>query len=224
MLGPRQRRPRLPLADALLLIAHDKYTGKPKVRELAIGYGLGAALLCELIVKHERVVITHTHEIKIVDFTPPSDPLAYTLLDQIRNERTITRVRTWLSYLALNAYGWVGDRMSRCVPPVAAPVEVRQGLLRKKVTMYVPLDSTMADWPIVHIQTLVARGDMLQMPDVLLAALLVAVGLDGELQEDWTDEHKRYLNNCIARLPSSLGFLLAETTAAIGAAVLTQRG
>lgn len=224
MLGPRQRRPRLPLADALLLIAHDRYTGKPKVRELAIGYGLGAALLCELIVQHERVVITHTHEIKIVDFKPPSDPLAFTLLDQIRNERTITLVRLWLDYLAQNAYERIGDRMSRSVPPVATPVEVRQGFLRKKVTVYLPVEPTTPDWPIVHIQTLVTRGQVLQISDALLAALIGVVGLDGELQEDWTDADTRYLKKCIARLPSSLGFLLAETAAAIGAAVLSQRG
>jgi hypothetical protein len=61
-------------------------------------------------------------------------------------------------------------------------------------------------------------------PDLILAGLIKLVGVEKHMEEDWSDRQKRYLNDCIAHLPPSLGSLLAETSATIGAAAMTQSG
>lgn len=221
MLGDR---PPLHVADNLLLISHDRYTGKGKARELSIGLGLAAGLIGELVLYRRIELSPNTHTIVVTDRTPPPDPLAYTLLSQIVRENTVSSVRQWLTYVSQYAYHWTGDRLARSVPPVVREAQVRQGLLRAKtVTVYPPIDINSADLALVRIHGRIRQRAPVDVPDVLLAALVRSIGLYRVLVQDWSENDKRYLEYLVDRLPRSLGSLVAETTSAIGDAVLSHR-
>lgn len=206
------------LASDYYLIAHSDTTGRPRLHPRAVGLGLAAGLLGELIAS-ERVSISKG-VLTVWDGRQPGDALAHTVLEQIIRESEHRLVRTWLDFLALHAPGMVADRLVRA--GVLVRDEHRTMLLRRRTT-YEPVDINVAYTPQARLHTALSRMAPLTLPDATLAALVAATGLIDVVLWDNDQRARRYLNDLRAYLPGPQQELAAHTEAAIGAHVGAHR-
>lgn len=203
------------VADEFFLIAHNDTRGKAKLNPAATGLGLAAGLLSELVLDGHLTVVGG--DVSVVNRRPPADALAHTVLDQLIGEAQHRSVRIWLSFLAQSAATSVGERLSRA--GVLRRRESRR-LLRSKVG-YVPVDPNAAAWPATRLRVLLERSDPPPiLADAVLLGLIAAAGLNREVLWSVGPRAQHRLTGLIAALPPPLKELVAQTEAAVGAAVL----
>jgi hypothetical protein len=206
------------LASDYYLIAHSDTTGRPRLHPRAVGLGLAAGLLGELIVCERISMINGV--LTVWDGRQPEDALARTVLEQIIQERQHRSVRTWLDYFALDAAGMVAERLTRA--GVLARDDYRTVLLRRR-TVYEPVDMSVAFTPQARLHTALSRLLPLTLRDATLAALVAATGLLDEVLWDSDQNARRYLTDLRACLPGPQQELAAHTEAALGAHVGAHR-
>jgi hypothetical protein len=207
------------LADEFFLIAHRDYDGKPRLNSSALTLGLAGALLIELAL-HRRIRINPQQlELVVANPDPPPDATAHAVLDQLIAEPEIMSIATWLKFLGQTSTQRVADRLTRTGlvrPQLAGPPW-------KRSVLHPPLDANEAIVPAVRIQGIAARRQPLELSDALLTGLSAATGLDSFLVQDLDGESRQFLREVISQLPRPLMCLIAETKAAVGAAVLARR-
>ena len=211
--------PQLPLADDLFLTAHDTVKGKSLLTPATLGLGLAAALLGELVL-WRRLDIADA-KIVLIDDRPTGDPAATAVLDQLLREGHHRAVRDWISFLATGiAIDLVERRLSRAA---LVQRQEKRGLLSSKV-YFVPTDSMVAGWPATRVRTLIGRGEMLDVPDLVLAGLILATGLDQHVFVTLDTRGRGLLFDQLRRrLPAMLQELVGHTEAAVGDAVMARR-
>lgn len=99
----------------------------------------------------------------------------------------------------------------------------KRTLLSTKVS-FVPSDSMVAGWPATRIRTFIGRNELLDIPDLVLAGLILATGLDQHVfltldargRGQLFDQFRR-------RLPAMLQELVAHAEASVGDAVMARR-
>jgi|SRR5947207_5900934 len=206
-----------PVASGFYMLAHDDLTGRPRLHRRAVGLGLAAGLLAELLYLN-RIMIGQG-EVRVVDRTPPADVLAHLVLAQLIAEPQHVRVRTWLDYLAVEAGDQVAGRL------------VLTGYLRKEVsrrmfrsaTVYVPVDMNRFALALARLSTMLRRLEPMGYVDTCLAGLSVATGLDTLVLDGASRETWRHLRSVADRIWPPLHELLAHTAAAVGGSVLSHR-
>lgn len=204
------------LADEFYFLAHDDVTGRPRLHTRAVGTGLAAALLAELVLINRISALDG--RLEVVDTSPPQDTLARTTLDHIVNEPQHP-IRTWLIYLGQTARETVGERLWRA------------GLLHRRTSrrlwrqtvVYVPIEVNRAGRTGARLATRVRFGEPMDYLDVFLIGLAIATGLEQQLLEGAGPQGQQYVRRLIAELPPPLRELLNQTEAAIGDAVLSHR-
>jgi hypothetical protein len=211
------RRPPAPLADEFFLIAHDDRSGRARLHPRALGLGLAAALLGELLLVGR--VQVRSGLVAVVHAGPVADPLAEAVLGQLRDERTARDAHTWLAFLARGAADAVGQRLVRG----GRVALTRQRLGPWRPVRYVPTSLNDAAWPATRLRLLLSRGDPVPASDVLLAGLVRACGLLGHVLWDNPPGAMTYLEHLASRLPPPARELIAQTEAAVGNAVLAAR-
>ncbi|HEY0000710.1 MAG TPA: GPP34 family phosphoprotein [Actinoplanes sp.] len=211
--------PQLPLADDLFLTAHDSVKGKSLLTPTILGLGLAAALLGELVLW--RRVDLADGKIIIIDDQATGDPAVTAVLDQLLREGHHREVRDWIAYLATGiASDLVERRLSRT--GLVRRLEKR-GLLGTKV-LFVPADLMIAGWPATRVRTDLGRGDMLDIPDLMLAGLILATGLDQHVFATLDSRGRDHLFDQLRRrLPAMLQDLIGSAEAAVGEAVMARR-
>jgi hypothetical protein len=204
------------LADDFFFAAHDDVNGRSRLSDRAAGIGLAAALLGELLLF--RKITLERDVVVVIDRRRVHDALVNGVLEEIIREPDARPVRDWLRYLGRNSYDWVAQRM------------MREGLVRigetkrfRRTSGYRPVDLNSAAWPIVRVAQKLARQETIVLPDIVLAGLLAATGLDRYLRAEAINDIYVYLEHLISRLPRPLRVLVAETEAAIGELVLHHR-
>jgi hypothetical protein len=205
------------LADEFWWLAHDDVTGEPRLAVRAVGWGLAAGLLAELLYE-QRIRIAGGLVYLTGTRTPPRDAVAHAVFDQIKAESGRLLVRDWLAFLTTDAYGRVAGRLV-----TAGHVAARtSGFWPLRSTRYVPVDVKTSGWPLARL----ALGLRLRKPvpfeDVFLIGLAEATGLDGWLirdamHRDWVRSYVRHL---LTSLPAEPAQLLAQTRAAVGNALV----
>lgn len=211
--------PQLPLADDLFLTAHDTVKGKSLLTPATLGLGLAGALLGELVLWRRLDVADG--KIVLIDDRPTGDPAATAVLDQLLREGHHRAVRDWISFLATGiAIDLVERRLSRAG---LVQRQEKRGLLNSKV-YFVPTDSMVAGWPATRVRTLIGRGEMLDIPDLVLAGLILATGLDQYVFVTLDTRGRGLLFDQLRRrLPTMLQELVGHTEAAVGDAVMARR-
>lgn len=211
--------PQLPLADDLFLTAHDTVKGKSLLTSATMGLGLAGALLGELVLWRRLDVADG--KIVLIDDRPTGDPAATAVLDQLLREGHHRAVRDWISFLATGiAIDLVERRLSRAG---LVQRQEKRGLLSSKV-FFVPTDSMVAGWPATRVRTLIGRGEMLDIPDLVLAGLILATGLDQHVFVTLDTRGRGLLFDQLKRrLPAMLQELVGHTEAAVGDAVMARR-
>lgn len=204
------------LADDFFFAAHDDVNGKIRLTDRAAGLGLAGALLGELVL-FRRITLERGYAV-VVDHRPVRDALVNVVLEDVLAETEPRPVRDWLRYLGRNSYELVAQRMMR-----AGLVRTAQGRRFRRTPAYRPVDLNSAAWPIVRVAQKLGRQERLVLPDVVLAGLIKATGLDRYLRAEAIQDIGGYLEFLVSRLPAPLRMLVAETEAAIGEAVLHNR-
>lgn len=204
------------LADDFFFAAHDSISMRRRLSDRAMGLGLAGALLGEQLLF--RKINLRGGQVRIVDERPPLDALAHTVLDQLRADPSVS-LRDWLRFLSRDAYQQVAQRLVR--EGQLYELEVRR--FWRTTTAYEPVATTRAGGPESRLAYRLGRGVDLEFPDVVLAGLIDATGLDAYLLADTRSSTRDYLRHLLAGLPTSLGDLIAETAAAVGDAVLSAR-
>lgn len=202
------------IADEFFLIAHNDSRGRARLNPTATGLGLAAGLLGELVLLGRATVSGGL--VTVLDRRPPVDPLARTVLAHLVAEGAQRPVRTWLSFLAQTAAHAVGERLSRS--GVLRRQEGRR-LLRATVT-YVPTDLNAVAWPATRLRAMLDRPQPPLVPDALLLGLVSVTGLTGEVLWNAGPRAHHRLGVLLPALPQPLKELVAQTDAAVGAAVL----
>ncbi|MGC4807228.1 GOLPH3/VPS74 family protein [Micromonospora sp. DT233] len=201
-------------ADEFYLIAHNDSRGRAKLHASATGLGLAAGLLGELVLSGQLTITGGN--VMVVDRRPPADALAHTVLDQLVGESQHQAVRTWLSFLGQSATTSVAERLARA--GVLRRQETRR-LLRTSVS-YLPIDLNAVAWPATRLRALLDQPEPPTVPDGLLFGLVCATGLTREVLWSGGDQAHHRLSVLIPALPLPLKELVAQTEAAVGAAVL----
>jgi hypothetical protein len=211
--------PQLPLADDLFLTAHDTVKGKSLLTSATLGLGLAAALLAELVLWRRLDVVDG--KIMIIDDRPTGDPAVTAVLDQLLREGHHRAVRDWIAFLATGiASDLVERRLSRAG---LVQRQEKRGLLGAKV-FFVPADTMIAGWPATRIRTDLSREEMLDVPDLVLAGLILATGLDQHVFATLDNRGRDQLFDQLRRrLPAMLQDLIGHAEAAVGEAVMARR-
>jgi hypothetical protein len=211
--------PQLPLADDLFLTAHDTVRGKCVLTPATMGLGLSAALIGELVLWRRLDLIDG--KIMVIDDRQTGDPATGAVLDQVLREGHHRAVRDWISFLATGiATDLVERRLSRAG---LIQRQEKRGLLGTKVS-FVPADSMTAGWPATRIRTYVTRGEMLDVPDLALAGLILATGLDQHVFITLAARDRTQMFDQLRRrLPVMLQELVGHAEAAVGDAVMARR-
>lgn len=205
------------LADEFFLIAHDEASGRPRLHRRALSLGLAAGLLGELV--FFKCITVRAGRVILAQQRPPHEPLARSVLAQLVAEPDQVEVRTWLAYLGQDARDAVGTRLVR------AGVVWRQQSRRllRQVTTYAAVDASTAAYPAARLFTQLTRREPMPPPDMALAALVAATGLADQIV--WADDSRgqQHLRRVNGLLQPSLRELAAQTEAAVGDAVLSNR-
>jgi hypothetical protein len=211
--------PQLPLADDLFLTAHDTVKGKSLLSPATLGLGLAAALLGELILWRRLDLADGI--LTPLDDRPPADPAVTPVLEQILREPQHRQIRDWIAFLATGAAtDLVARRLARYG---LVHRQEKRGLLGTRV-FFVPTDSMTAGWPGSRVRTAVGRGELLDVPDLVLAGLILATGLDQHVFVTLDARERGWLTDQIRRrLPAVLRELVGHAEAAVGDAVMARR-
>jgi len=104
----------LALADELFLMAHDLQSGKSRMSDQAMGGGLAAALLAELVLAG-CVEVGPGGRLGLGEYGPPPENLSEQLYEQTRNRLLggEISVRDWLAAHGRTAQDAVADRLVR---------------------------------------------------------------------------------------------------------------
>jgi Golgi phosphoprotein 3 (GPP34) len=205
------------VADEFYLIAHRDSTGQPRLHPRAAGYGLAAALLAELYLSGNLTM--DPYNVTVISATPPQDPLAHNVLEQLLSEPYKRPVRDWLAFLGRTAVEDVAKRLTR-----QGMLEVVESKRLWRVSRgYVPVAMNEAAWPGARITARLARRQEMDLPDQILSGLCFATGLAREML--WDDDQsaaRKYLGQVISDLPPPLRTLVTETEIAISKTAATR--
>jgi Golgi phosphoprotein 3 (GPP34) len=207
------------LADDFFFVAHDSLSMRRRLSERAVGMGLAGALLGEQVL-FKRITVRAGH-LRIVDARPPRDALAHTVLDQLCAEPAVTSVRDWLRFLSRDAYEQAGQRLVR-----EGHLSVREVRRFLRTSMaFEPTSPTRVGAPEARLAHRLSRGLHLELPDIVLAGLVSATGLDEYVLADISSKAnvRNYLRRLVGGLPDSLRDLVDETAASVGDTVLNAR-
>jgi hypothetical protein len=205
------------LADDLYLVAHHDHTGRPHLHPRAIQLGLAAALLGELMLA-DRIAVQHGR-IYVRNQQPPPDALAHTILDRLAGQQPHCDLRTELSVIGGSAAQAVAHRLERA--GLVHYVQTRR--LTRTTGRWVPTDPTQAAWRTARLRQLLSSRDEVTWHDVILVALLSAIGAAGRVLRDADPQARLRLKGILAQLPGSVAELVTHTEAAVGNAILAQR-
>ena len=209
----------LPLADDLYLAAHDSGRGRRLLTPATLGLGLAGALLAELVLW--RRLAAEDNQLTVLDDRPTAEPATSAVLEQLCRESHHRQVRDWIAFLATGVATELVER--RLARTGLVRREEKRGLLGTKVR-FVPTDPTAAGWPGTRIRIAATRGELLDIPDLVLAGLVLATGLDQHVLVTLDARERDYLFDQLRRrMPAMLQHLVGHAEAAVGDAVMARR-
>ncbi|UAC02442.1 GPP34 family phosphoprotein [Dactylosporangium vinaceum] len=206
------------LADDFFLIAHDDRDGRSRLSPRAVDLGLAGAMLGELVLE-QRITIEGAR-LRVLSGEPPADPLAHTNLATMIAEVQHREVRTWLQFLGQTAVEQVGARLARV--GLVEQTQVRR--LLRSTTRWLPVDVNLPTGRVVRLRRLITGFEPMRVADATLAGIAEATGLSGHVLWDGEPGAGRRIQHTVGALPPPLRDLVLQVEAAVGDAVLSQRG
>jgi hypothetical protein len=209
----------LPLADDLYLAAHDSTRGRCLLSPATLGLGLAAALLGELVLW--RRIDVQDSRLAVIDERPTAEPATSAVLAQLLREHQHRQVREWISFLATGVgVDLVVRRLARAG---LVRRQEKRGLRGTRIS-FLPTDSSTAGWPGTRIRVAASRGELLDIPDLVLTGLVLATGLDQHVLVTLEIHEREHLFDQVRRrMPAMLQHLVGHAEAAVGDAVMARR-
>lgn len=204
------------IADDLYLIAHDDLTGRPLLQARALGLGLAAGLLAELMLGD--AIRLRADGTLAPGHGWPGDELARQLCGRIAAEHDPLPLRDWMLFLARTAVDDVASRLERSGYLTAAG-----GWRPWRPGRRVPVNPDWAFAPLLRVRSAFDARRRLYPHDAVLAGLAVACGLWFRLDQ-YVTPAGRGLDEALTQLPPGLRALIMTTQAAVDSAVLSGRG
>ncbi len=207
------------IADDFYLMALDERSGRPRLHNRAMGLGLAAALLCELVMA-EHLTVKSDRLIALVNPVHVADPIHARMLDHV-NAEPDHEVPVWLSFFAQSAPDAVAERL---VARGMLTVEMARGLIRSK-PVYVPVDMVQVSWRGLRIEQVIARGDAPEPSERALVGLACATGLIEPLLANNVVDLQGNVATILSALltDAALHTLIFQVEALIAASVLGSR-
>ncbi|GLZ40434.1 GPP34 family phosphoprotein [Actinokineospora sp. NBRC 105648] len=170
---PRQTSVPGLLADEFFLTGLDDVTGEQRLEPRALGVGLGAAVLGELVLGGRLVI--DDGRLRAFD-EPCADELQNRVRQWVRKDRSVVLARDWIRVLAAREIAdLVRHRLHAANKVVRS---TRRRLLRKPLEIYAPPSLSTAAASGVRIAGNLNVPRDLNPADLLLAGLLRATGRD----------------------------------------------
>jgi hypothetical protein len=202
------------LADDLYLLGHHDISGKPFLQPRATGIGLAGALLAELMLSGH--IHVEPEGIAVARSAPPADRLAHHILDLVTSEAEDHPVREWLLYIGRTAAEDVARRLEQY-----GYLARRGG--RWRASRWVPVDADSAFSPLLRARSALNASQPLTVHNAALAGLVTACGLGFRLAQYAPPRAGRSVEQAVAQLGPGPRELIAQTQAAVDAAVLAHR-
>jgi hypothetical protein len=202
------------VADDLYLVAHDDATGRPLLQPRALGLGLAAGLLAELMLG--AAIGVRADGTLAAGRTWPGCELGRRVRDLVAAEREPLAVRDWLRFLARTAADDVAERLER-----AGYLTRGSGWPPWRSRRRVPVDADWAFAPLLRVRCALDARRPLCAHDAVLAGLAVASGLGFRIERYLTPS--RGAADAARQLDPGLRELIAQTRAAVDSAVLSRR-
>jgi hypothetical protein len=212
-------RPRLGgtgrVADELYLIGHHEVTGRVHLSPRAVGLGLAGALLAELVLAGAVTVEAGT----VMPAGPgrADDALTAAVAGQIAGETPHRPVADWLAFLARSASGDVAARLASA--GYLAPARRRPW----QAARWQPTDPDCAFAPIARLKAALHLDQPGDAQSIALAGLASACGLGPRLALYLPAGARTRTDALVSLLPPELREVIAQTQAAVDAAVLAHR-
>jgi hypothetical protein len=204
----------------LFLIAHDERSGRCRVSVRAVGLGLAAGVLAELVLTGHAGVCQGRLVPGPAPLPPEDGMLAEVrgLVDLRRHDGVLAE---WLRFLAVEAADDVRHRL--VADGVLTAVSARR-VVRRRVVQ-VPADPNQAVWPAIRLAKHLSAGLSLSLADRVLTGLVMAVGLLDHVLWCRPDHEPGWdrARQVRQELPAGLWELVAHADAAVGQGVLTGR-
>ena len=202
------------VADELYLIAHHELTGRPHLAPRAVGLGLAGALLAELVLADAITIEAGT----VASAWPEQagDQLTAAVAARIAGEYTHP-VADWLAFLARTAAGDVAARLADAGYLAAAPRRSR------RAAQWVPTDPDCAFAPVARLNAALNLSRPGDGQVVALGGLAAACGLGPRLLLYLPAGARARIDALVGLLGPGLGEVIAQTQAAVDAALLAHR-
>lgn len=197
-------------------MSHHEMTGKPLLQPRALGLGLAAGVLAELMLP--GVIGIGPQGLTLTGRAAAADTVQLQVLEMIHGEGERHPVRDWLQFLARSI-----------APDVAGRLEAAGYLTRTKgrglwkSVRWVPVDQNCAFAPILRIRS--ALNPLRQPSDygATLTGLAAACGLGYRITQYAGYSDARSISETANYLKPTVRDLIAETQAAVDSALLAHR-
>lgn len=212
-------RPRL--AADFFLIAHDEFSGRPRLSTELLACGLGGAQLAELVVA-DRVVV-ESGRLLVTDAPGDgSDEIGAYVAESIQRQTSTHSVRVWVETFADVLPELVARRL------VAEGVVRREAggrqLMRRRPDRYPATDLLAAARPRLRLEHMLRTPQEFDLAGAVLAVLVGALGAESVLDPELDRAAARELVGRLeTHLPADLRAVVDGVRAAVAAISLTIR-
>ncbi|MGA8461731.1 MAG: GPP34 family phosphoprotein [Streptosporangiaceae bacterium] len=203
------------IADELYLIGHHEVTGRVHLSPRAVGLGLAGALMAELVLAGAVTVEAGT--VMPAGQGQPDDQLTSAVAGQIAGETPYRPMADWLAFLARTAPGDVAARLASAGYLAAARRRPWQA------ARWQPTDPDCAFAPIARLKAALHLDRPGDAQSITLAGLAAACGLGPRLALYLPAGARTRTDALVSLLPPELREVIAQTQAAVDAAVLAHR-
>ncbi len=230
----------LALADDYWMVVHDRPNGDSYLQPKPMGVGLGAAVLCELVVTNWINVDSTGGKTSLylhpqaADYPTPDDPVLSAVINQLLRETDVQRqsmrhastpagldADEWIEHLATGSAQQLVEE--RLVGAALVVQQTRGRLFRSSRVEYVPENSSTSGWPAARLKSALRNGGQLTEQDLTLGGLIVATGLANSALTGVSSREREYLaRQTMASMRRQLRELVISAETAIGRLVMTR--
>lgn len=205
------------IADDLYLLAHHDVTGKPFVQPRALGLGIGAGLLAELVLPG-AITVGRGSVVPVARRIRGDESVTGRLLNLMVSEPERHPVREWLLFCARTAAEDVATRLER-----SGYLATAGGRVPWRGKRWVPVDVDCAFAPLLRVRAALDASRPPSARGAVLAGLAAASGLGFRLKEYAVPRLPRSVEETVEYLDYGLRELVAQTQAAVDSAILLPR-
>lgn len=203
------------VADDLWLMAHHEVSGRPFLQPRALGTGLAAALLAELMLGGS--IVMRPGGVLAACRARPADALAGRIHDQVAGEPELLAVPEWLLFLGPTAAQEAAARLAR-----SGYLTRAGGRLPWQAPRWAPVDPDWAFAPLIRACSALDPARAFDIRHVVLAGLAGGCGLGFRLAQYLVPAGLE-AGQAARRLDPGLRELIAQAQAAVDSAILSHR-